>query len=314
MHDLGVLDWAERAMADGRIGHLGFSVHDKYEVFQEIVDAYDGWTFCQVQYNYMDEQEQAGVKGLKYAAGRELAVVVMEPLRGGLLAGNIPQPVQELWDSAAPPAVAGLPTKPLPAVAGLPTKPLPAVAGLLTEPLPAVAGLPTEPLPAVAGLPTEPQRNTPADRALQWVWNQPEVSLLLSGMSTMQQVVENVASAGRSAPGSLTAADLALIARVRDKYRELAPIPCTNCKYCQPCPNGVSIPRVFEAYNEAIMYNNASHARLVYSQWFSPEERADRCLRCGECEAACPQQIPIMEWLEKAHQFLIATLPTTARS
>lgn len=259
MRDLGVLAWAERKMADGRFHHLGFSFHDKYEVFQEIVDAYAGWTFCQIQYNYMDEHEQAGVRGLRYAAERGLGVVVMEPIRGGLLAGNVPQSIQAIWDSA-------------------------------------------------------PVRRTPAEWALRWVWNQPEVSLLLSGMSTMQQVVENVASAGRSAPGSLTAAELALIARVRDKYRELAPIPCTGCKYCQPCPNGVSIPRIFEAYNEAIMYNEARHARLVYGQWFSPEERADRCLRCGECEAACPQQIPIMEWLERAHQFLMATPPIAARS
>ena len=100
MRDLGVLDWAERAMADGRIGHLGFSFHDKYEAFQEIVDAYDGWTFCQIQYNYMDEQEQAGVRGLNYAADKGLAVVVMEPLRGGMLAGDVPESVQAIWDVA----------------------------------------------------------------------------------------------------------------------------------------------------------------------------------------------------------------------
>jgi uncharacterized protein len=105
MRDLGVLDWAERTMTDGRIGRLGFSFHDKYEVFQEIVDAYDGWGFCQIQYNYMDEQEQAGVRGLNYAAEKGLAVIIMEPLRGGMLAGipprGIPEPVQAIWDAAS---------------------------------------------------------------------------------------------------------------------------------------------------------------------------------------------------------------------
>ena len=100
MRDLGVLDWAERATADGRIGHLGFSFHDKYEAFQGIVDAYDGWTFCQIQYNYMDEEEQAGTHGLNYAADKGLAVVVMEPLRGGMLAGDVPEPVEAIWDAA----------------------------------------------------------------------------------------------------------------------------------------------------------------------------------------------------------------------
>ncbi|MCX6030235.1 MAG: aldo/keto reductase [Chloroflexi bacterium] len=257
MRELGVLAWAERALADGRIGHLGFSFHDKYEAFQEIVDAYDGWTFCQIQYNYMDEQEQAGVRGLKYAADKGLGVVVMEPLRGGLLAGNTPQPVQAIWDSAA-----------------------------------------------AARSGDRPQRRVPAEWALQWVWNQPEVSLLLSGMNTMEQVTQNLASAERSGPGTLSLDELALIGRVRDAYRELSPIPCTNCKYCQPCPNGVVIPHVFETYNEAIMYGNPARGRMAYRQWFKPEEKADRCLRCGECEAQCPQRIMIMDWLEKADKFL----------
>ena len=253
MRDLGVLDWAERALASGRIHHLGFSFHDRYEVFQEIVDAYDGWTMCQIQYNYMDVEEQAGVRGLKYAAGKGLAVVVMEPLRGGLLAGEVPPSIQALWDAA-------------------------------------------------------PTRRTAADWGLQWLWNQPEVSVALSGMSTMAQVEENIASAGRSVLNSLTADELALVARAREAYRALCPIPCTDCKYCQPCPNGVAISRIFEMYNEAFMYNRADRARMAYKQWMKEEERANCCLQCGECEPKCPQGIQIMEWLETADQFLTATV------
>ena len=251
VRDLGVIPWAERQIAAGRIGHLGFSFHDRFEAFQEIIDAYDGWTFCQIQYNYMDVEEQAGRRGLEYAANKGLAVVIMEPLRGGLLANQPPEPVAELWRTA-------------------------------------------------------PATRTPADWALQWLWNQPEVSVVLSGMSTLQQVIENLASADRSGPGTLTDAEEALIVRVRERFRSLAPIPCTACKYCQPCPNGVNIPRVFEIYNEAMMYNSPERAREAYQRWMKEEERADQCLACGECEAVCPQGIAIIDWLKQAHTFLAA--------
>ena len=250
LRDLKVFDWAERAMADGRIGQLGFSFHDEYALFQEIVDYYDNWTFCQVQYNLMDVDYQAGTRGVQYAAGKGLAVIVMEPLRGGMLTRRPPTPIAELWESA-------------------------------------------------------PMQRTPADWALQWVWNQPEVTLALSGMSTMEHVVENVASAGRAAPNSLTPEELELIGRVRDKYLELAPIPCTQCKYCLPCPSGVNIPHIFEIYNEAMMYNDIGTSRFFYG-WVKAEEKADQCTECATCEELCPQSIEIIEWLAKAHQLLSA--------
>jgi predicted aldo/keto reductase-like oxidoreductase len=248
IRDFGVLRWAEGALADGRVGHLGFSFHDKYEVFKEIVDASDSWTFCQIQYNLMDVEYQAGTRGLNYAASRGLAVVVMEPLRGGLLARNVPPAVQEMWDSA-------------------------------------------------------PRKRSPADWALQWVWNHPEVSVVLSGMSSMEQVKQNVASAGESGPGTLRDEELELVARVREKYRELGRIPCTDCQYCLPCPNGVNIPRVFEIYNDAKIYGDEQSARISYA-WLEEEQRADLCLECHECLEKCPQQIEIPDWLSKAHELL----------
>jgi hypothetical protein len=123
-------------------------------------------------------------------------------------------------------------------------------------------------------------------------------------MSTMEQVVENVASAGRSSPGTLSNVELALYDRVRDAYQTLSPIPCTDCKYCLPCPNGVNIPRVFEIYNDLMMYGDERRAHMVYSTFMKPEERADMCIECGECLEQCPQQIEIPDWLAKIHEAL----------
>ncbi|MBN1579097.1 MAG: aldo/keto reductase [Anaerolineae bacterium] len=247
VQQFGLLDLAEKAIADGRIRYLGFSFHDSFDMFKEIIDGYDGWTFCQFQYNYMNEDYQAGTKGLKYAAEKGLAVVVMEPLLGGKLA-DPPQPVAELWNRAA-------------------------------------------------------QSRTPVEWALQWLWNKPEVSVVLSGMSTMQQVIENVDSAGRSKIGSLTEQDLALVAQVRDKYDELCPIPCTQCSYCMPCPNGVNIPRNFATFNNGVMYNAFDEARHRYGRQ-PEEERASACIQCRQCEELCPQDILISEWMSIVHAVL----------
>jgi hypothetical protein len=245
LYDLGVLDWAEDAMADGRVGHLGFSFHDDLDTFRKIVDTYS-WTFCQIQYNFMDTAFQAGTEGLRYAAARGLAVVVMEPLRGGSLTRPAPTEVVALWEAS-------------------------------------------------------PTKRAQADWALQWVWNDPDVSLVLSGMSAMSHVEENLASADRSGVGRLSEDELRLVDRVRDAYRSLAPIPCTYCRYCQPCPQGVSIPRVFSLYNDGIAYGDLGRSRVGYARFMKPEERADRCVACGTCEAACPQHVQIINWLRKAH-------------
>lgn len=245
----GQLAAAERALADGRIGHLGFSFHGTCEDFESILAATDLWEFVQIQYNYMDEDYQAGRKGLELAAGKGLGVIVMEPVRGGALARNVPPAIQAVWDAA-------------------------------------------------------PVRRSPAEWALQWVWNHQEVSFLLSGMSTMEQVEENLRLADASRPGLLTAEELALVGRVRDLYRELSPIPCTACRYCMPCPQGVDIPGVFELYNDAHMYDNLSRQQMAYSTFLSDEERADSCTACGECVEKCPQGIDVPMWLEKAQAFL----------
>ena len=244
-----VFDWIERQKANGKIGAIGFSFHDEYPVFEEIIHGYDAWDFCQIQYNYMDTDYQAGERGLKLAADRGLGVIVMEPLRGGGLARNpMPDAVDHVFKRSG-------------------------------------------------------RDWTPAEWALQWVWDQPEVSLLLSGMSTMQQVEQNLVSASRSGIGSLSRADQIIIEEVRDAFQSLVPIPCTTCGYCQPCPQDVLIPNIFSIYNESIMYDNQGNGQWRYGN-IKPENRADQCVECGECEAACPQHIEIIDWLKTAHTYL----------
>jgi predicted aldo/keto reductase-like oxidoreductase len=250
--DLDLLRHAEAALADGRIRHIGFSFHDNIDTFKEIVDGYDRWDFCQIQYNYMDIENQAGTAGLQYAAAKGLGVVIMEPLLGGKLARQIPA-LDAVWEDAA----------------------------------------------AMTGA-----KRTPADWALQWLWDQPEVSVVLSGMSTMTQVEENLASAGKSGASAFTVEEQVVIAGAREKIQQLSPIPCTKCEYCLPCPNGVLIPRNFEVYNEGAMYNDRDGARRAYKQWIKDEAKAERCIQCQECESKCPQKIAISEWMPVVDEVL----------
>jgi predicted aldo/keto reductase-like oxidoreductase len=244
--ELDVLSWADRKMSEGKFEHFGFSFHDEYEVFKNIIDSYERWTLCQIQYNYTDAGYQAGTRGLKYAASKGLAVVVMEPIAGGRLAIRPPKEVQTLWEESD-------------------------------------------------------IKRTAAEWALLWVWNQPEVSVALSGMSTMKQVAENVKSADRSGPNLLTEKELELIKQVSQKYEELGSIGCTSCGYCTPCPEGVSIPQIISFFNEFFMRNRSDEVRKEYLQQIAPECRTVRCAKCGKCEKLCPQQLPIREILSRAN-------------
>jgi hypothetical protein len=239
---------AAEALADGRIRHLGFSMHDDFACFEEIVDGSDLWSFCQIQYNYMDTENQAGTRGLKYAAGKGLAVVVMEPLLGGRLA-DPPKDIREIMDQF-------------------------------------------------------PVQRTPADWALQWLWDQPEVSVVLSGMSDMPQVEENLRSAEASRIHRFTPAEQALIADAKEKYGARTVIPCTKCSYCMPCPNGVNIPGNFEFFNYAHLFDDVAGARFKYQVFLTEGQRSSGCIDCGTCLELCPQHILIAEWMPKVTALL----------
>jgi predicted aldo/keto reductase-like oxidoreductase len=139
---------------------------------------------------------------------------------------------------------------------------------------------------------------------LQWLWDQPEVSVVLSGMSAMEQLEENLKSAEASRINSFTAEERELIAHAREVYRARTVIPCTRCGYCMPCPNGVNIPGNFEYFNYAHLYDDTPGARFKYQIFLTPEQRSDACIACGNCEPLCPQQISIMEWMPKVSELL----------
>ncbi len=239
---LDALDFLERAKAAGKIRHFGFSFHDTPEVFSTILHAYP-WEFCQVQYNYLDQKPANGHPGLDSAAAHGTGLIVMEPLRGGNLAGRMPAAVQSLWAKA-------------------------------------------------------PRQRSPADWALRWVWNRSEVGLVLSGMTTMDQLEENLTLSASAGPDNLNAAELKLIEEVADTFRKLITVPCTTCRYCMPCPFGVDIPRNFSSYNEFFMFAENPAVRAGY-QWIPIKERALNCTQCGACVSKCPQHIAIPDRMKE---------------
>ncbi len=244
--NLGVFSFLEGAKKDGRVRRVGFSFHDRFAVFKEIVDAYD-WSVCQIQYNYLDEQYQAGNEGLAYAASKGIGVVVMEPLRGGKLA-KVPREAQRLFESSS-------------------------------------------------------EKRAPAAWGLRWVWNHPDVATVLSGMSSLNQVQENIAFAAEGKANSLSSVDLALVDRVRQVFRSLFTVDCTGCAYCMPCSAGVNIPMNLSLYNDTMTFKDPTGV-MIYNAFLPPEQRASVCVECGECEEKCPQHIQIREELKKAHTVL----------
>jgi predicted aldo/keto reductase-like oxidoreductase len=248
VEDLGIIDFLDKAKADGRIINAGFSFHGDGKDFSRIVDAYD-WDFCQIQYNFLDEKNQAGTEGLEYAASKGLGVIIMEPLRGGNLISPMPPAVKEIWDEA-------------------------------------------------------PTKRTPAEWALRWVWNHPEVTVVLSGMNKEAHIEEDLSVADKAYPNSLAEVELLLINRVARKYHELMKVGCTGCRYCMPCPQGVNIPFCFEDYNNLYMTGDAAGTKFHYAVRLSgilsvgEPEFASKCVQCGECLEKCPQHIDIPTVLE----------------
>ena len=260
---LNIMEKMEKLKDEGKIKHIGFSFHDSFNTFKKIIDFYD-WDACQVQYNYIDQNYQAGIRGVKYAAEKGIAVIIMEPLRGGKLYID----EKNLNENS------------------------PGIKKILDE--------------------SSVKRSLP-DWALQFVWNHPEVSVVLSGMSNMQQVQENIESANNSGINSLTKNELDTIENLKSAFAKVIFIvPCTSCQYCMPCPEGLNIPTMFNILNQFNQYGEGTRAGFEGYYKTLPKTQEDLeksgrpntgaanlCVKCGECLEKCPQQIEIPDELEK---------------
>ncbi len=245
MQSFHVTEFLDRAVKDGRIRYPSFSFHDDYAVFRDILLSYD-WCMAQIQFNYLDIRNQAGLSGIRLARKRKVPLVVMEPLRGGALASPTPD-IQALIDRY-------------------------------------------------------PEKRSAVEWAFRYVGDFGEVATILSGMSTEEQVEDNLRIFDDVRVGALSDADKRLIARLRQTYVKRMPIGCTRCAYCQPCPKGVQIPRIFSSYNEASMFGDMSRFTGRYQSIVQDQADASQCVRCGLCEDQCPQHLPIRTWLETAHK------------
>ncbi len=246
---LGIEKWIADRKAEGSIRNIGFSFHGGRDSFLRLLDAYD-WDFCQIQYNYLDENVQAGRQGLRAAAAKGMAVIIMEPLRGGRLAKLPRQADDALRDSGLGWSAAEL--------------------------------------------------------GLRWLWDQSEVTCVLSGMNSVEMIKENVRTASGAAPGCMDAEARRTVETVTSVIREREKVGCTGCRYCMPCPAGVDIPGTFHYYN--LMYlENKGRARMEYARDVGLRKIPafpTKCVGCGKCEQHCPQHISIREKLKEADRDL----------
>lgn len=247
---LGIVEWLEQKKKSGEIRQAGFSYHGNADMFCRLVDAYD-WDFCQIQYNYMDENTQAGRRGLQYAAAKGLPVIIMEPLRGGKLVNNLPKEARALFENY-------------------------------------------------------PVKRSPAEWAFRWLWNQVEVTCVLSGMNSTEMVEQNVETASAGDLGELGPDEEEMLRKVVQAINAGMKVGCTGCGYCMPCPRNVDIPGTFASYNRR--YSEGKGAafmeHFMCTALRGTSAAAANCIECGKCEQHCPQHIEIRKELKNARRQL----------
>lgn len=234
--ELGLIDVFNNLKKEGKIRHLGFSFHDSYEAFEEIVNYYD-WEFCQIQINYMDTEYQAGLKGIELCEKRGIPLIAMEPIRGGALVG-FDDDIINIFKSHDDRSLAAW--------------------------------------------------------ALGWVGSIEQIKTVLSGMSTLEHVKDNLSTFDEFK--EFGSEENKVVERAVKVIRSRNFNACTKCRYCMPCPAGVDIPKNFAIANEGAMYGNKKRTR---NQLENMEGKASLCIECGKCEKLCPQSIPIREDLKR---------------
>lgn len=253
MVSLDIIEFMNRIKKEGKIRHMGFSYHGKYEDFIRIVDDYD-WDFTQVQYNILDENFQAGIKGIEYAASKNMGIIAMEVLRGGALVGKIPKEIQDIYDEA-------------------------------------------------------PIKKSAAEWAFRWVYNNPAITLVLSGMNDDEHIKENLKIAENALPNGMSAEELEIVNRAREKYLEIMSVGCTGCAYCMPCPAGIDIPSAFKNLNNYHMFGKMEPKirHMAYTGIITNDGKphwTNSCIDCGKCEEACPQNIEVRREFKKVQKNL----------
>jgi predicted aldo/keto reductase-like oxidoreductase len=244
----GALDWLLRLKEEGKIKKLGFSYHGNTNLFLELLNAYD-WDFCQVQYNYVDENSQAGRRGVEEAYKKGIPVIIMEPLKGGRLVNNLPKGALDAFSHSD-------------------------------------------------------RGYSPAEWGLRWLWDQQAVSVILSGMNSMEMLDENIRIANDVSVGSFTDADHAVLNKARDEIKKKIKVPCTGCAYCMPCPFGVDIPGSFHCLNTSYTDNYYVAIKEYFMCTSMKEQKsvASLCRKCGRCEQHCPQNIQIRNELVRVRR------------
>ena len=241
LKNLGILDFINSEKKKGRLINFGFSFHCNLHEFKKIIDDYN-WEVCMIQYNYIDEHYQAGTEGLDYAVSKNIGVIAMEPLRGGMLVEKLPKKAKKIIENFN-------------------------------------------------------VKRSPGEWGLRWVWDSPDIKVVLSGMNDDKIIEENINAASESSPNSLSLEEKQMLEKVKEEFKSKIKVECTNCAYCMPCPQGVDIPTCFSSYNDKSIFGGFK-PQVMYVNATEDKSAAYKCTQCGVCEKKCPQEIPIIEELK----------------